>query len=71
MTWQRGLEEGDKRYIWHPFTQMKDYQEMEPMIIDRGEGSYLIDINGRKYLDGVSSLWSLSTVTAGRRSITL
>lgn len=57
MTWQRGLEEGDKRYIWHPFTQMKDYQEMEPMIIDRGEGSYLIDINGRRYLDGVSSLW--------------
>ena len=57
MTWQRGLEEGDRRYIWHPFTQMKDYQEMEPMIIDRGEGSYLIDINGRRYLDGVSSLW--------------
>ena len=57
MTWQRRLEEGDKRYIWHPFTQMKDYQEMEPMIIDRGEGSHLIDINGRRYLDGVSSLW--------------
>jgi adenosylmethionine-8-amino-7-oxononanoate aminotransferase len=57
MTQQRGLEEGDKRYLWHPFTQMKDYQEMEPMIIDRGEGSYLIDINGKRYLDGVSSLW--------------
>jgi adenosylmethionine-8-amino-7-oxononanoate aminotransferase len=57
MTWQRRLEEADKRYIWHPFTQMKDYQEMEPMLIDRGEGSYLIDINGRRYLDGVSSLW--------------
>jgi adenosylmethionine-8-amino-7-oxononanoate aminotransferase len=57
MTQQRGLEEADKRYIWHPFTQMKDYQEMEPMLIDRGEGTYLIDINGRRYLDGVSSLW--------------
>ena len=57
MTRQRKLEEADKRYIWHPFTQMKDYQEMEPMLIDRGEGSYLIDINGRRYLDGVSSLW--------------
>jgi adenosylmethionine-8-amino-7-oxononanoate aminotransferase len=57
MNWQRSLEEADKQYIWHPFTQMRDYQEMEPMIIDRGEGSYLIDINGKRYLDGVSSLW--------------
>ncbi len=57
MSWQRRLEEDDKRYVWHPFTQMKDYQEMEPVIIERGEGSYLIDIYGRRYLDGVSSLW--------------
>jgi len=57
MTWQRSLEEADKQYIWHPFTQMRDYREMEPMIIDRGEGSYLVDIHGRRYLDGVSSLW--------------
>ena len=51
------LEDDDKRYIWHPFTQMRDYQEMEPVIIERGEGSYLIDIYGKRYLDGVSSLW--------------
>jgi len=57
MTRQRRLEEADKRYIWHPFTQMQDYQGMEPAIIERGEGSYLIDIHGRRYLDGVSSLW--------------
>jgi adenosylmethionine-8-amino-7-oxononanoate aminotransferase len=57
MSWQQRLAETDKRYIWHPFTQMKDYQEMEPVIIERGEGAYLIDIHGRKYLDGVSSLW--------------
>jgi adenosylmethionine-8-amino-7-oxononanoate aminotransferase len=36
---------------------MRDYQEMEPVIIERGEGSYLVDIYGRRYLDGVSSLW--------------
>jgi adenosylmethionine-8-amino-7-oxononanoate aminotransferase len=36
---------------------MKDYQEMEPVIIERGEGAYLVDIYGRRYLDGVSSLW--------------
>jgi adenosylmethionine-8-amino-7-oxononanoate aminotransferase len=57
MTRQRRLAEADKRYIWHPFTQMKDYEGTEPVIIEQGEGSYLIDIHGRRYLDGVSSLW--------------
>src|SRR4030042_150165 len=56
MTRQRRLEEADKRYIWHPFTQMQDDQGMEPAIIERGEGSYLIDIHGRRYLDWVPSL---------------
>jgi len=51
------LEEWDKEYLWHPFTQMKDYREEEPLIIARGEGSFLYDISGNKYLDGVSSLW--------------
>jgi adenosylmethionine-8-amino-7-oxononanoate aminotransferase len=66
MSWQRRLEEADKRYIWHPFTQMRDYQGMEPLIIERGEGPYLIDIYGRRYLDGVSSLWV--TVHGHRRA---
>jgi adenosylmethionine-8-amino-7-oxononanoate aminotransferase len=57
MSRHKRLEEADKRYIWHPFTQMRDYQGMEPVIIERGEGAYLIDIHGRRYLDGVSSLW--------------
>jgi adenosylmethionine-8-amino-7-oxononanoate aminotransferase len=57
MSRQRSLEEADKHYIWHPFTQMRDYQEMEPVIIERGEGAYLIDMDGKRYLDGVSSLW--------------
>ncbi|MBI5374660.1 MAG: adenosylmethionine--8-amino-7-oxononanoate transaminase [Candidatus Schekmanbacteria bacterium] len=51
------LEDIDRKIIWHPFTQMKEYIEEKPLIIERGEGSYLIDINGRKYLDGVASLW--------------
>jgi len=51
------LEELDRRLIWHPFTQMKDYMREVPLIVQRGEGSYLIDIFGRKYLDGISSLW--------------
>ncbi|MHC1581841.1 MAG: adenosylmethionine--8-amino-7-oxononanoate transaminase [Candidatus Syntropharchaeia archaeon] len=51
------LAEKDKKYIWHPFTQMKEYLEEENLIIAKGEGNYLIDINGKRYFDGVSSLW--------------
>ncbi|HWP28201.1 MAG TPA: adenosylmethionine--8-amino-7-oxononanoate transaminase [Chloroflexota bacterium] len=51
------LAADDKAYVWHPFTQMADYVAGEPLIIERGEGSYLIDTEGRRYLDGVSSLW--------------
>jgi adenosylmethionine-8-amino-7-oxononanoate aminotransferase len=66
MTRQRRLAQADKKYIWHPFTQMQEYQEMEPVIIERGEGSYLFDVHGRRYLDGVSSLWV--TVHGHRRA---
>ena len=51
------LEEKDKEYLWHPFTQMKEWVADTPLIIERGEGSYLIDTEGRRYLDGVSSIW--------------
>jgi adenosylmethionine-8-amino-7-oxononanoate aminotransferase len=47
----------DKKYVWHPFTQMKDWLRQEPIVIDRAQGSYLIDTGGNRYLDGVSSLW--------------
>ena len=53
------LADWDKRYIWHPFTQMQDYINMEPLIIEEGEGCYLIDVDGNRYIDGVSSLWVL------------
>jgi adenosylmethionine-8-amino-7-oxononanoate aminotransferase len=51
------LQAKDHRYLWHPFTQMQEWFAEEPLIIDRGEGNYLIDIDGNRYLDGVSSLW--------------
>jgi len=51
------LAEWDKEYIWHPFTQMKTWNAADPLIIERGEGSYLIDVLGNRYLDGTSSLW--------------
>jgi adenosylmethionine-8-amino-7-oxononanoate aminotransferase len=48
------LEDLDKRVSWHPFTQMAAWS---PLVIVRGEGNYLIDETGKRYLDGVSSLW--------------
>ncbi len=51
------LKELDRALIWHPFTQMKEYVAEDAPIIAAGEGCYLIDIYGRRYLDGVSSLW--------------
>lgn len=53
----RRLEAADKRTIWHPFTQMKDWQEEPAVIIEKARGNYLYDTRGRRYLDGVSSLW--------------
>jgi len=47
----------DHACLWHPFTQMRDWLAEEPLIIAGGEGAYLIDVTGRRYLDGVSSLW--------------
>jgi adenosylmethionine-8-amino-7-oxononanoate aminotransferase len=51
------LAQWDKDYVWHPFTQMKMWQADNPLIIERGEGCYLIDVQGNRYLDGISSLW--------------
>ncbi len=51
------LAAADHRHLWHPFTQMQDWLQEDPVIIDRGEGVELIDTLGRRYLDGVSSLW--------------
>ncbi len=47
----------DKQYLWHPFTQMSQWDEEDPLIIEQAEGVYLIDTQGRRYIDGVSSLW--------------
>ena len=47
----------DHRHLWHPFTQQRDWCAEEPLVIERGEGSELIDTEGRRYIDGVSSLW--------------
>ncbi|MDI3534458.1 MAG: adenosylmethionine---8-amino-7-oxononanoate aminotransferase [Thermosediminibacterales bacterium] len=51
------LQKKDLRYIWHPCSQMKDYEDFPPIVIERGEGAYLYDINGKAYLDAISSWW--------------
>lgn len=47
----------DFRALWHPFTQMQEWLGEEPLVIESGEGNSLIDDQGNRYLDGVSSLW--------------
>ena len=51
------LTDLDHRHLWHPFTPMAQWRRDEPLIIERGEGVTLIDTQGRRYIDGVSSLW--------------
>ena len=48
----------DKRYLWHPFTQMQDWLTEDVVIIARGEGCYLIDTAGNRYIDGTASMWT-------------
>ena len=52
------LADWDRKYLWHPFTQMKDWMEEVPVIIEQGEGIYLIDTEGNRYIDGVASMWT-------------
>jgi adenosylmethionine-8-amino-7-oxononanoate aminotransferase len=47
----------DHAHLWHPFTQMQEWLASDPLVIAAGDGNYLIDADGRRYLDGVSSLW--------------
>jgi adenosylmethionine-8-amino-7-oxononanoate transaminase len=51
------LRDLDRRNLWHPFTQMKSWLADDPLVITDAQGMYLIDSDGRRYLDGVSSLW--------------
>ena len=53
MDWQKE----DLKYIWHPCSQMKDYETLPPIVIERGQGINLYDINGKCYKDVISSWW--------------
>jgi adenosylmethionine-8-amino-7-oxononanoate aminotransferase len=47
----------DLRYLWHPFTQQQGWEEEGPLIVEQADGCELRDVEGRRYIDGVSSLW--------------
>jgi adenosylmethionine---8-amino-7-oxononanoate aminotransferase len=47
----------DREHVWHPCTQQKDHETMPPIPIVRGEGVFLVDVDGNRYIDGVSSWW--------------
>jgi adenosylmethionine-8-amino-7-oxononanoate aminotransferase len=51
------ISELDQRFVWHPFTQQQGWVEEKPVVIEEAEGTDLIDTTGRRYIDGVSSLW--------------
>ncbi|MBS4193275.1 adenosylmethionine--8-amino-7-oxononanoate transaminase [Bacillus sp. FJAT-49705] len=51
------LQRSDLNHVWHPCSQMKDYEEFPPIVIKSGKGIYLYDENGKEYIDAVSSWW--------------
>src|ERR1700683_494182 len=51
------LEQWDRDHVWHPFTPMQLYAAEPPLIIQRAYGCFLVDLDGREYIDGVSSMW--------------
>ncbi|MDB6064606.1 MAG: bioA [Pedosphaera sp.] len=48
----------DQQFVWHPFTQMRDWLKREPIVISSGKGAVLRDTRGRDYLDANSSIWT-------------
>jgi adenosylmethionine---8-amino-7-oxononanoate aminotransferase len=57
MTDPKTLAAWDRAHLWHPFTQMREWLDEDPLVIVEGDGCWLIDADGRRWLDGVSSLW--------------
>jgi adenosylmethionine-8-amino-7-oxononanoate aminotransferase len=51
------LDDADKKFVWHPYTQMKDWRNCNNKVIVHGKGFHLIDESGKKYLDGIASMW--------------
>lgn len=48
----------DRAHLWHPFTQMQAWPDDDPIVVERADGNYLVDTLGRRFFDGISSLWT-------------
>ncbi|AIF83870.1 adenosylmethionine-8-amino-7-oxononanoate transaminase [Candidatus Nitrososphaera evergladensis SR1] len=57
MSGSPSLKDADRNFVWHPYTQMKDWEKQDNRVIVNGEGFYLVDDRGRRYLDGTASMW--------------
>ncbi|MGV1100975.1 adenosylmethionine--8-amino-7-oxononanoate transaminase [Thiovibrio sp. JS02] len=53
------LQEKDRKFLWHPYTQMRDYAQRDLLLIDRAQGTRLHDANGFEYFDTISSWWCI------------
>jgi adenosylmethionine---8-amino-7-oxononanoate aminotransferase len=52
------LAQLDRKFVWHPFTQMRDWMKREPIVIVEGDGAVLWDVKGREFIDANSSIWT-------------
>ena len=52
------LAQLDHKFVWHPFTQMRDWLKREPIVVTSGKGAVLRDVQGKEYLDANSSIWT-------------
>ncbi|PTX64392.1 adenosylmethionine-8-amino-7-oxononanoate aminotransferase [Melghirimyces profundicolus] len=62
------LLEKNRQYLWNPFTQMKEYLSDQPVIVERGNGVKLVDVEGKEYWDGNASVW-LNPLGHNRREL--
>ena len=54
---EKHLQQKDRNFVWHPYTQMKDFEQRDLLLVDRAEGIYLYDHKGKRYYDTISSWW--------------
>jgi adenosylmethionine-8-amino-7-oxononanoate aminotransferase len=57
MSASSSLQQRSLKAVWHPCTQMKQHESLPPLAIGRARGAWLYDLDGRRYLDGISSWW--------------
>jgi len=53
----KSLSSLDKKYVWHPYTQMQIWNKQDNVVITHGDGFYLVSENGKRYLDGIANMW--------------